>query len=61
MNKQDKIVKRRNVAPDDDGADALGNEVNPWNPERESLEDWRSRRRAAWRRERDRVLITGDY
>lgn len=30
--------------------------LNGWRPERETLEAWRARRSAVWRRERDRVL-----
>jgi hypothetical protein len=44
--------------PPDEGGLAL---KNGWDPERETLEQWRERRRAVWRAERDRVLRTGDY
>ena len=45
-----------------DDADWSANALaNGWNPKVETLEQWRERRRAIWRAERDRVLRTGDY
>jgi hypothetical protein len=41
-----------------ENSDAL---ENGWKPARESLEAWRERRRAVWRAERDRTLVTGRY
>jgi hypothetical protein len=43
---------------DQHSADALR---NGWNPKIETLDQWRARRSAIWKAERDRVLRTGDY
>ena len=47
-----------NDYPRDEDGDAIR---NGWNPDRETLEAWRDRRREHWRSIRDEVLRTGDY